>query len=196
MTIQVKIIGFLSIFSLLGFYSIKNFKLFQHYWAENIFLALSLITIFILLGSFFNLVRRVERKIENKLNYFDKYALSTHVCLHFIPLAYFSLMSFFKLSLIYNIVFYPFILAFFYTGRKAWKVLFDEYKTKMYFFFIKGNIGLMMGSTFMLILGFVLNQKYGIKNFYNLEKFYFSIHFLLLTPSLWVLNRDYMRAYS
>lgn len=119
-----------------------------------------------------------------------KRSLLTHILLHVVPITYLVVQFFIGATLIINTVYLlPFIL-FFYTGRRTWDGMFNQFGTKMYRVYYFGNTAFMRLCPILLAAGFLVDEPLGTEGFRRAVVGYFSIHFLITGLTMVTIEKD------
>ena len=113
-----------------------------------------------------------------------------HVMLHLVPMSYLVLQFFSQPSLQFNEFYLLPVLLFFFSGRQTWRVLFEQFGSKIYRVFYLGNTGMMVGHMVLMSLGVFYDAQFGTSVFCRTLASYTSIHFLILGFSVLKIERD------
>ena len=113
-----------------------------------------------------------------------------HVLLHLVPMSYLALHFFSQPSLQVNGLYLLPALLFFFCGRQTWRVLFEQFGSKIYRVFYLGNTGMMTGHVLLMGLGVLYDAQFGTEFFCRALVVYASIHFLILGFAVLKIERD------
>lgn len=119
-----------------------------------------------------------------------QYIMRWHILLHLIPSSYLILQFFTKPSLFVNSVYLVPIMLFFLTGLLTWRALYEQFGSKMYQFFYKGNTGMLVGLTVLLGVGLLYDETFGSEFFCRALLAYFAIHLLLIGVAVMKIEKD------
>ena len=72
------------------------------------------------------------------------------------------------------------VLLFFFSGRQTWRVLFEQFGSKIYRVFYLGNTGMMTGHVVLMSLGVLYDAQFGTAVFSRVLVAYSSIHIFIL----------------
>lgn len=145
----------------------------------------AMLAVTVLLSGVFLLVSRNQR-----WNRAVRYWMQAHVLLHLVPVSYLVLQFFTRPSLQINLFYLAPVLLFFYSGRQTWRVLFEQFGSRMYRVFLLGNTGMMAGHVVLISLGVVFDAKFGAEFFCRVLLAYFTIHLLILGVAVVKIERD------
>lgn len=110
----------------------------------------------------------------------SRHWMQGHVLLHLVPLSYLVLQFFGTSSLQVNGLYLLPVLLFFFSGRQTWRVLFEQFESKIYRVFYLGNTGMMAGHVVLIGLGVLYDARFGAEFFCRALVAYSSIHLLIL----------------
>ncbi len=113
-----------------------------------------------------------------------------HVLLHLVLMSYLVLQFFIQPSLKVNGFYLLPVLLFFFSGRQTWRVLFEQFGSKIYRVFYLGNTGMMLSHMVLMSLGVLYDAQFGTAVFCCTLVSYTSIHFLVLGFSVLKIERD------
>ena len=139
----------------------------------------------LLLIRVFRLTTRQERWSSSA-----RYWIQAHLVLHLVPLSYLILLILKPPSLQANILYLLPVLLFFYSGRKTWQVLFEQFGSKVYRVFFAGNTGMMVGYVVLISLGAFYDTWFGTELFCRALVGYFTIHLLILGAAVVKIEND------
>ena len=139
----------------------------------------------LLLIRIFRLTTRQERWSSSAC-----YWIQAHLVLHLVPLSYLILLILKPPSLQANILYLLPVLLFFYSGRKTWQVLFEQFGSKVYRVFFAGNTGMMVGHVVLISLGAFYDTWFGTELFCRALVGYFTIHLLILGAAVVKIEND------
>ena len=118
------------------------------------------------------------------------YRMRGHILLHLIPSSYLILAFFTQPTLFINLLYLPLVMLFFWTGRQTWRALYEQFGSKMYLFFYKGNTGMLVALTVLLGLGVIYDETFGSEVFRRTLLGYFTIHLLLIGVAVMKIEKD------
>ena len=142
----------------------------------------------ILLARVYAVVSRFEVTGQGAAN---QYRMHGHILLHLIPSSYLFLHFFTPPSLFVNSLYIVPIILFFLTGRLTWRILYEQFGSKMYLFFYKGNTGMLVALTVLLGVGVLYDETFGSVIFRRALLGYFTIHILLIGVAVMKIEKDY-----
>lgn len=145
-------------------------------------------TITLLLARIYAIVSILECKEDSEE--IQQYIMRAHILLQLVPSSYLIIQYFTTPSLLVNVLYYVPIMLFFLTGRLTWRTLYQQYGSKMYLFFYKGNTGMLLGLTVMLVMG-IFDEAFR-EFFPRALLVYFVIHFLLIGLTVTKIEKDFL----
>lgn len=119
---------------------------------------------------------------------------SAHVVAHVIPFGYLLVWYFDIGSQWPDLIFLLPFAAFFYTGKRMWKALYNRFENIMYKLYVLGNTGMLSAIFVTTILDLSMRTEIDSSLFQKLLLFYLSIHFLLVGASVLQVSRHIERA--
>ena len=146
------------------------------------------VAITILLVRVYALVSRFESAGQGTTH---QYRMRGHILLHLIPSIYLILQFFTPPSLLVNSLFLAPVILFFLTGRLTWRTLYEQFGSKMYLLFYKGNTGMIVGLTVLLGVGVLYDETFGSVFFCRALLGYFTIHLLLIGVAVMKIEKDF-----
>jgi len=118
---------------------------------------------------------------------------TVHIVAHAVPVGYLVASYSDQVSLTLNLYFLLPLLAFFYSGRRMWTLLFARFSTMMYRFFVFGNSGMMSGLVLSILFGLYWPESVGPRAFEVLVRTYFCVHFMLAGVAILRVEADLRR---
>ena len=117
-------------------------------------------------------------------------SIFAHIVLHIVPASYVVLQFLIGTTLLINTLYLLPVILFFYTGRRTWAGLFNQFGTKMYRIYYFGNTALMQVCPIFLALGFLVDKAIGTDGFRQAIVGYFSIHCLITGLTMIRMEKD------
>lgn len=125
-----------------------------------------------------------------------KRSILAHIVLHTVLASYVALQFLMATTLLINTIYLLPIVLFFYTGRRTWTGLFDQFGRKMYRIYFFGNTAMMQTCPILLALGFLVDESIGTEVFRQATVGYFSIHCLITGLTVIHMEKDILKASS
>lgn len=153
---------------------------------------LALVAIGVVLSRGLMLLRKIRDDDVGSIRLFGP----AHIITHIIPITYLVSLYFWPGNTWLNLIFlFPFA-AFFYTGKRTWKALYERVNNRVYMLYSFGNSGMLSGIFVATVLNLVLLDRIRFSFFDRLLLFYLSIHFLLVGISVYQLTTDIERVHA
>jgi len=119
-----------------------------------------------------------------------KRSILAHIVLHIVPASYVILQFLIGTSLLVNTIYILPVVLFFYTGRRTWAGMFNQFGRKLYRVYYLGNTAFMLLCPILLALGFLVDEAIGIDGFRRAIVGYFSIHCLITGLTVISMEKD------
>lgn len=120
-----------------------------------------------------------------------QYRMRGHILLNVIPSSYVILQFVAQPTITVDLLYLPPVMLFFWTGRQTWSALYEQFGSKLYQFFCKGNTGMLVGLPVLLGLGMLYDETIGGGFFRRVLLSYFAIHLLLIGVAVVKIEKDF-----
>ncbi len=130
-------------------------------------------------------------RIDGKDHPYLPLIIKANFLLHLAPAGYLILYFFTPPTLPINAMFVLPLALFFYTGRRTWQAMHEQFGGKLYKIFVKGNTIFIFNLPLFLLLGLTFKESLGTQAFKGLVVGYFAGHLLFTGYTVLKMEREF-----